>query len=143
MEKAYDSLPDADKHRYRALRTVNSVSKLSRYGTDEDRLRELERVWPPVDHPLVRTHPETGRQSIFINQMTAVGILGLGEQESEDLMSSLCALAGKPEHQCRVRWEPDMVAMWDNRCTQHYAVADYLPGYRLMERVTVRGDRPF
>jgi taurine dioxygenase len=143
MEKAYCSLSDPDQRRYRTLRTLNSVSKLSLFGTHEERLRELEEVWPPVDHPLVRTHPDTGRLSIFINQMTAVRILGLEAEEGENLMSSLYALAGNPELQCRVRWEPDMVAMWDNRCTQHYAVADYLPGYRRMERVTVRGDRPF
>jgi taurine dioxygenase len=143
MEKAYCSLPEAEKRRYRTLRTLNSVSKLPHYGTDETRLRELEEAWPPVHHPLVRTHPETGRLSVFINQMTAVRIEGVGDEESEHLIGSLCALAAKPEFQCRVRWEPDMVAMWDNRCTQHYAVADYLPGYRRMERVTVRGDRPF
>jgi taurine dioxygenase len=143
MEQAYCSLPEADKRRYRSLRTLNSVSRLPRYGSDLERLRELEEVWPPVDHPLVRTHPETGRLSIFINQMTVVRVEGVGEDESAPLISSLCALAGKPEFQCRVRWEPDMVAMWDNRCTQHYAVADYLPDFRRMERVTVRGDRPF
>jgi taurine dioxygenase len=143
MEAAYDSLSEEDKQRLGQLRTLNSVAKLSRYGTDHVRLHAAEKLWPPVEHPLVRTHPETGLRSIFINQMTAVAIRGLDVEEGKRLLSSLYALAANPDHQCRVRWEPDMVAMWDNRCTQHYATADYYPDYRRMERVTVRGDRPF
>ncbi len=99
---------------------------------------------PPVEHPLVRAHPDTGRPSIFINRQTVVGLSGLtgSGAEADALIDDLLSLAEKPDYQCRFRWSPHAVAVWDNRCTQHYAVADYFPRPRRMERVTVRGTVP-
>jgi taurine dioxygenase len=87
-------------------------------------------------------HPETGRRTIYVNEIFTSRILGLEPEESDTLLRLLCAQARVPEYQCRFRWEPDSVAFWDNRSTQHYAISDYWPQERVMERVTIVGDRP-
>lgn len=143
MEAVYEHLDNDSKERFGRYATRNSVARLGGYRTDERKLADAEAVWPAVEHPLVRTHPETGRRCLFFNQQTYDGVVGLPEEESTRLLADLLALVAVPDVQCRVRWSPDTVVMWDNRCTQHYAVADYVPAYRRMERVTVRGDRPF
>jgi taurine dioxygenase len=142
MEAAYEALPADLRQRIDGLRSVNSISKLKLFAGYDERVGAVESSWPAVEHPIVRTHPDTGRRSVFINQMTATGVSGLESDAAERLLAQLYALAANPEYQCRWRWQADDVAMWDNRCTQHYAVCDYLPASRLMERVTVRGTRP-
>jgi taurine dioxygenase len=142
MEAVYAALPETMKDRLAGLRSVNSIAKLSQFPGYDERVASVEAQWPPVEHPVVRTHPDTGRRSVFVNQMTATGIAGLERAEGERLLSELYLLAAQPEVQCRWRWRAGDVAMWDNRCTQHYAVCDYLPASRLMERVTVKGTRP-
>ena len=86
--------------------------------------------------------PETGRDSLFVNSVYTRRIEELNDEESAGLLPALFALAERPEFQVRFRWERGSVAVWDNRCTQHYAVADYFPARRVMHRVSVRGDRP-
>ena len=99
--------------------------------------------YPPVEHPVVRTHPETGRQTLFVNAFFTERIVGLDDDESEWLLDRLCLQAMHPEWQVRLQWEPGTVAFWDNRATQHYASSDYFPQRRVMERVAIKGDRPF
>jgi taurine dioxygenase len=144
MERAYDDLPLVMKQRLHGVRTVNSVVKLREYGIGADTIRSVERDVPRVEHPVVRAHPISGRPSIFINRQTVVGLAGFDgtAAEKDRLIAELLALAERPDYQCRFRWTCGAVAIWDNRCTQHYAVADYFPAYRRMERVTVRGTRP-
>jgi taurine dioxygenase len=96
-----------------------------------------------VTHPVVRTHPVSGRKSLFVNEGFTTHIHELNARESDALLSFLFAHAARPEFTLRWRWSVDDVAFWDNRITHHYAVADYLPERRVMHRATVIGDRPF
>jgi taurine dioxygenase len=98
---------------------------------------------PPVRHPVVRTHPETGADGLFVNETFTSRIEGLTPKESEAILSLLFAHIQRPDFVVRWRWTPNAVAFWDNRVTQHYAVSDYLPHRRVMNRATVLGDRPF
>ena len=98
--------------------------------------------FPPQRHPVVRTHPETGRRCLFVNGPFTVRIDDMDPAEGDQLLRRLITQPSVPQYQCRFRWRPDSVAMWDNRCTQHYAVPDFYPQHRRMERVTVVGDRP-
>ncbi|MBV9418430.1 MAG: taurine dioxygenase [Alphaproteobacteria bacterium] len=98
---------------------------------------------PPVIHPVVRTHPETGADGLFVNYGFTDRIKGLRREESKALLDMLFAHIQKPEYQVRWKWKPNSIAFWDNRITQHYAVNDYLPHRRVMNRATILGDRPF
>jgi taurine dioxygenase len=99
-------------------------------------------------HPVVRTHPETGRKILFINLLFTKRIVGMAAGESDELLAELLAHATRPEFTCRVRWAADTLVMWDNRSVMHNAMADYFEsrgntGYRrVMQRVTIQGDRP-
>ena len=92
-------------------------------------------------HPVVRTHPETGRSSLFVNRGFTSHLNEVSDSESETLLQYLFTWSERPEFQCRYRWTPGAVGMWDNRCTQHYGVYDY-SDHRVIHRVTVLGDRP-
>jgi taurine dioxygenase len=98
---------------------------------------------PPVVHPVVRTHPETGADGLFVNYGFTERIKGLRRKESDAILSMLFDHIQKPEFLVRWRWSENAIAMWDNRVTQHYAVNDYLPARRVMHRATVLGDRPY
>jgi taurine dioxygenase len=98
---------------------------------------------PPVTHPVVRTHPETGEPALFVNSVFTQRIKGLRREESRALMEFLNRHVQRPEFVVRWRWTPGSLAFWDNRCTQHCAVDDYLPQRRVMRRATVLGERPF
>lgn len=98
---------------------------------------------PPVVHPVVRTHPETGADSLFVNYGFTARIKSLRRNESDALLAMLFDHVKKPEFHVRWKWKPNALAFWDNRITQHYAVNDYLPARRVMHRATVLGDRPF
>ncbi|HEX4293420.1 MAG TPA: taurine dioxygenase [Rhizomicrobium sp.] len=98
---------------------------------------------PPVIHPVVRTHPETGADGLFVNYGFTDRIKGLRRNESAALLNMLFVHIQQPEFQVRWRWKPNAIAFWDNRVTQHYAVNDYLPNRRIMNRATILGDRPF
>ena len=96
-----------------------------------------------MTHPVVRTHPESGRQSLFVNGLFTTRILGLGEGESAELLGFLQEHMEQPRFRCRFRWRPHSVAIWDNRLTQHRPVNDYWPSHRKLQRITIDGDRPF
>jgi taurine dioxygenase len=105
---------------------------------DGERYRSLE----PVEHPVVRVHPETGRRSLFVNPGFTSHIVGVSDAESRHLLDLFYAHITKPEHIVRHRWQVGDVAMWDNRSTAHYANRDYGAARRVMHRVTLRGDEP-
>ena len=98
---------------------------------------------PPVIHPVVRTHPETGEPGLFVNSVFTARIKGLRGEESRALLDFLNRHIQKPEFCVRWSWRPGAMAFWDNRCTQHYAVNDYLPNRRIMTRATILGEKPF
>ncbi|WP_419940649.1 TauD/TfdA dioxygenase family protein [Candidatus Palauibacter sp.] len=100
------------------------------------------REYPSSEHPVVRTHPVTGRKALFVNQMFTVRIAGLPPGESEAVLDFLFRHVQRPDFHCRFRWRENSIAFWDNRCTQHHAIWDYFPHVRSGYRVTVRGEPP-
>ena len=105
-------------------------------------LERLHEKTPAVEHPVVRTHPESGRKCLFVNSNFTSHIKDLNRNESDALLNMLYEHIAKPENVCRFNWRTGSIAFWDNRCTQHYAVNDY-HSLRVMHRVTVNGDRPY
>jgi len=119
---------------------------VERFGnTPEDlaRWEETRRKNPPLSHPVIRTHPVSGRKALFVNEGFTTRINELEEAESEAILKLLFAHATRPEFTIRWRWQENDVAFWDNRVTQHYAVDDYRPNRRVMHRATILGDAPF
>uniref|UniRef100_A0AAU2V656 TauD/TfdA family dioxygenase n=1 Tax=Streptomyces sp. NBC_00003 TaxID=2903608 RepID=A0AAU2V656_9ACTN len=142
---AYDNLPDEVKARIDGLRTVNDFTPSANYRelmTDEQRAH-FQQVYPPVEHPLVRTHPRTGRKTLFLTSIFTTHIAGLPADESEELLGYLFRQLEYPEYQVRFRWEAKSIAFWDNRAVQHYATSDYHPHRRVADRTAIAGDRPF
>ena len=143
MGCAYDNLSDKMKARIDDMRAVHSFLPVFGFGMSEERKAEMLAEYPRVEHPVVRTHPETGRKTLYVNSFFVEHIVGLDADESERLLDHLCMQAMHPEWQVRLRWEPGTIAFWDNRSTQHYASSDYFPQRRVMERVAIAGDQPF
>ncbi len=150
-EKAYETLSPGMKKVVDDLVAVHSarsaydprVTGEAKYrGEAAIQYRHSDIIDEEVEHPLIRTHPETGRRGIFVNPMFTLRIAGFGAAESEALLHFLYDHVTRPEFTCRLRWQPGTVAMWDNRATQHYAIDDYEGFERVMYRVTVQGDRP-
>ncbi|MCH9675550.1 MAG: TauD/TfdA family dioxygenase [Gammaproteobacteria bacterium] len=123
-------LYDQDRIRSMALRDV---------ATDE----EGRPVGTRAEHPVLRTHPDTGRQGLFVNRISTIGFKDMTEAESRPLLDFLCQHLERPELTCRFRWTPGAVVLWDNRCTQHLALNDYHGYRRAMRRVLIAGDRPY
>ena len=116
------------------------------FGNDEEgrrKLHELEDRWPQLCHPVIRVHPKSGRKSIFVNRQFTIGIKGMKQSEIGPLLEMLYGLANQPEYQYRLQWRQNTMAFWDNRVVLHYAIHDYYPQRRRMERVTIAGDKPF
>ncbi|WP_413098860.1 TauD/TfdA dioxygenase family protein [Streptomyces sp. Inha503] len=143
MAAAYDNLPAEVRERIDGATAVHDVIPgfIRFYGPE--RLAPFQEMFPPVEHPVVRTHPETGRRMLFVNTSFTTRITGMEREESDRLLSFLCRQAHVPEYQVRFHWQPGDIAFWDNRATQHYAVNDYAPHRRVAERVAIEGDRPF
>ena len=116
---------------------VNMAMKSQNLDQDE-----FWRRYPNPAHPVVRKHPQTGRRSLFVNTAFTRHIVGMEKSESDALLAFLYNQATIPEYQCRFRWRKNSVAFWDNRCTQHYAAADFYPQKRVVERITISGDKP-
>jgi taurine dioxygenase len=146
MEAAYDGLSDIFKTMIANLRAVHDFQnfRVLFKNTDDDRakLHKMEDMFPNPSHPVVRTHPATGRKSIYVNPQFTLRIEGLEQAESRAILDVLFAQARVPEYQFRVRWAPGTIVFWDNRSTQHYAANDYYPERRRMERTAVVGDVP-
>ncbi|MCF2130336.1 TauD/TfdA family dioxygenase [Strepomyces sp. STD 3.1] len=143
MAAAYDNLPPEVKERVDGARAVHDfIPGFARFYGPE-RLAPHQDLFPPVEHPVVRTHPETGRRMLFVNTSFTTRILGMDRAESDRLLRLLFQQAHVPEYQVRFRWQAGDVAFWDNRATQHYAVGDYGSERRVAERVAIAGDRPF
>ncbi|HCD28345.1 MAG TPA: taurine dioxygenase, partial [Gammaproteobacteria bacterium] len=107
-----------------------------------ERLADAIAENPPIEHPLVRTHPESGAKSLYVNALFTTRIPQLTHKESEALLSFLFRHIVTEEHTVRLQWQPGTVAIWDNRSVQHKPVNDFHPQHRRMHRVTICGDRP-
>lgn len=142
--RAYETLSEGLKQTLVTLTGVNSSLKADASKTREDALRAagVENKALQGEHPVVRTHPETGRKALYVNVGHTARFKGWSEAESEPLLEYLFAHQVAPELTCRFRWEPGSLAFWDNRCAQHNPVNDYHGYRRVMHRVTLAGDRP-
>ena len=146
MEAAYDGLSDTFRTMISGLHAVHDFQnfRVLFKNTEEDRIKlhRMEDMFPNPSHPVVRTHPVTGRKSIYVNPQFTLRIEGLEPAESRAILDVLFAQARVPEYQFRIRWTPGTIVFWDNRSTQHYAANDYYPQRRRMERTAVVGDVP-
>jgi taurine dioxygenase len=146
MYLVYETLSPGMKRLLHGLAAVNSSAKADVTKTREDRLRDgarsnAEREYEAL-HPVVRTHPETGRKALYVNGGHTLRFKDMTEAESAPLLEFLFAHQQRPEFTCRFRWEVGSIAFWDNRCTQHNPINDYHGWRRVMHRVTLAGDRP-
>ena len=143
---AYETLSVGMQQLLDGLHGVSSSTKADASRTREDRIRsdgtaEARKVLT-AEHPVVRTHPETGRKALYVNVAHTVGLAGLSAEESAPLLRYLYRHQIRPEFTGRFRWQPGSLAIWDNRCAQHYAVNDYHGQRRVMHRITLAGDKP-
>ncbi len=147
MYAAYDRIPDDLKTKLEGMRAMHSIevfdaSENYENAKDKEAFSEILKKFPPQSHPVVRTHPVTGRKALFVNSIFTQYIEGMNRAESDAVLQTLFDIVKLPEVQVRFSWTKGGVAVWDNRATQHYAVADYWPRYRRMHRITINGDRP-
>jgi len=143
---AYESLSATMKKLLDGLVGISSSAKADVSKTREDRIKSDGKEAAPksylAEHPVVRTHPETGQKALFVNVAHTAGIKGMTDEESAPLLQFLFQHQIKPEFTCRFAWEPNAIAFWDNRCVQHNPVNDYHGFRRVMHRITLQGDRP-
>ena len=146
MYLAYETLSDGLRRLLDGLAAVNSSAKADVTKTREDRIKDSAktdaRTEYSAEHPVVRTHPETGRKALYVNGGHTVRFKDMSEQESAPLLNYLFAHMVRPEFTCRFRWEAGSIALWDNRCAQHNPVNDYHGYRRIMHRITLAGDKP-
>ncbi|HYN11010.1 MAG TPA: TauD/TfdA family dioxygenase [Burkholderiales bacterium] len=141
---AYESLSEGMRRLLEGLIAVNSSAKANVTRTREDRIKEqgaTSRDYQ-AEHPVVRTHPETGRKALYVNVGHTARFRGMTEEESTPLLEFLFRHQVKPELTCRFQWAVGSLAFWDNRCTQHNPINDYHGHRRVMHRITLAGDRP-
>ena len=153
MALAYENLPAVVKAQIAPLRARHSIECTFGAAMPIEKRLALKAMFPDAEHPVVRTHPETGEKVLFVNAFTThftnfhtPANVRVGQdytQGNSALLQYLINQAAIPEYQVRWRWQPNSVAIWDNRCTQHYAVMDYPPSHRKMERAGIMGDTPF
>jgi taurine dioxygenase len=142
MYAAYEALSEPMKRLLTGLTAIHDGASYYRSVNEVLGRDDGGRTYPRAEHPVVRTHPETGRRAIFVNEMFTARIVGLPRGESEAILRFLFQHVQQPAFQCRFTWRRNSMAFWDNRCVQHQAVWDYWPHTRSGYRVTVRGDRP-
>jgi len=153
MAKAYEDLPQPIKEQIAPLQARHSIEATFGAAMPIERRHALKAQFPDAEHPVVRTHPETGEKVLFVNGFATHFVnfhtpanVRYGNDFSPaaaNLLTYLIGRAAIPEYQVRWRWTPNSVAIWDNRATQHYAVQDYWPAVRKMDRAGIVGDRPF
>ena len=147
---AYERLSGGMKKMLEKLNAVHSAKYAYTSKTAEAKYagktaityKRSDSVYDEVVHPVIRTHPITGRKALYVNPMFTICFEDMSEDESKPLLSYLFEHATRPEFSARIPWDTRMVAMWDNRCVQHYAVDDYVDYERLLYRVTVNGEKP-
>jgi taurine dioxygenase len=145
MTAAYDALSPTLRSLLDGMTAVHDLAGQLRISVERGiapaSFEEIREQWPPVEHPVVRTHPVTGRKALFLNKTTGSRLVGLTDRENDLLLPFLLDHVREPEFQCRIHWEKDCILFWDNRATQHCGVPDFTER-RIMHRVTVAGDKP-
>jgi taurine dioxygenase len=141
MYAAYEALSAPMRHFLAGLTALHDGE--ATYRGRYEGMKASEQPYPANEHPVVRTHPVSGRQALFVNRIFTKRIMQVSGRESDALLEMLFRHIETPEFQCRFRWAPGSVAFWDNRCAQHHALWDYYPQRRRGLRVTIQGDRPF
>ena len=143
---AFEGLSPALQDTLRTLKGVNSSAKAAVTHSREDRLADSAtdkgRAELNSEHPVVRTHPETGREALYVNPGHTLRFAGWTEEESAPLLNYLFEQQVKPEYTCRFVWRPGSIAFWDNRCALHNPINDYHGYKRLLHRITLKGDKP-
>lgn len=139
---AFAALSPAMQRLLEGLRGINSSAVADKLRTREDVRPDLPSRLFEAEHPVVRTHPETGRKALYVSSSHTIRFAGMTEAESAPLLQFLFAHQVRPEFTCRFRWEPGSIAFWDNRCVLHDAINDYQGHRRVMHRVTIAGDTP-
>lgn len=146
MYLAYETLSGGMKAFLQGLKAVNSAAKpdaaVGRIQRKTERPTGEDEIKRVSVHPIVRTHPETGRRALYVNRGHTVKIDGFSEEESRPILEYLYLQQTRPEFTCRFRWTPGAVAFWDNRAAQHNAINDYQGYRRVMQRVTLAGEKP-
>ncbi len=142
MYAAYDALDEDTKEEIDGLVAVHDFTQTFGHSMSAEERSAAQERFPPVRHPVVCTHPATGKLHLYVNRPFVSHIEGLDRERSVELLDRLCRQADAPEHQCRFTWTTDAVAFWDNRAVQHYASSDYWPQRRSMERASIIGTRP-
>ena len=142
MYAAYDALSPRLKG---YLEGMTAIHEGAPYYRDVNRIigrDDQGRLYPVAEHPVVRTHPLSGRKALYVNSMFTTQLVGVPRAESDAVLGYLFEHVQNPAFHCRFHWQENSIAFWDNRCTQHYAVWDYYPHVRSGYRVTVRGEKP-
>ena len=142
MYAAYDGLDPDLRELVDGLTAVHDFSMVFGHTVKAADRVAMREQYPPVEHPVVRTHPDTGRKLVYVNRFFVDHIVGMDRDESNALIDRLARTAETVEYQCRFRWEEHSVAFWDNRAVQHYASSDYWPEHRVMERASIVGEAP-
>ena len=148
MYTAYDTLSPSIQKMLESLTAQHSFERgwattFRMLENGEEKLHKLKQVFPLMTHPVLRTHPDTGRTSLYVNEYYTSRINELSEFESDAVLRMLFHHSQLPDFQVRHTWHVGDVAIWDNRCTQHYASHDYGSAHRIMNRVSLQGDRPY
>jgi taurine dioxygenase len=140
MYAAYEALSDSMQRFLGGLTAIHDGAR-NYEGRQPASGRAAE--FPRAEHPVVRTHPETGRNALFVNRLFTTRLVQLKKRESDAILGTLFRHIENPEFHCRFQWRPNSIAFWDNRCTQHLALWDYYPHRRYGHRVTIAGEKPF
>ncbi len=144
LTAAYEGLPEGLKSELEEMRAVHDLGDLRNTfasgESDGNKVNEAHRVLGSAVHPVVQVHPVSGRKFLYVNEGFTQHLVGFGATESNRLLAYLYQHMQRPEYQVRFRWSKEAMAIWDNRCTCHYATADYLPQERVMHRITVVRD---
>ena len=143
MYAAYDALSEPMRRFLEGLTARHESEHIYRGRYADRNVDDTGKVYPQTTHPVVRTHPETGRRALYVNRTFTTRIEELEAAESRALLRFLCDHMEQPRFQVRFRWELNDMAFWDNRCVQHHAMWDYWPEERKGHRVTIQGDQPY
>ena len=143
MYAAYETLSEPMKAFLLTLEAHHESEHIYRGRYADRGAVDADKVYPRALHPMIRTHPESKRRALYVNPSFTTRIEGLSKQESDALLTMLYQHQQRPEFQVRFNWSPNAIALWDNRCTHHFAMWDYWPEERKGHRVTIKGERPY